>query len=104
MSGYGPRDNRVGWLPPGALPGPVELVWGSPPPGYHAPAVSFDGSDRFAHVKAFREAGAVNPGDAVAYLESGVFDRGGESVAGAGAAEGEEVAAGFEDAEAFGGP
>lgn len=44
MSGYGPRDNRVGWLPPGALPGPVELVWGSPPPGYHAPAVSFDGS------------------------------------------------------------
>jgi hypothetical protein len=60
--------------------------------------------DGFRHVQRFRKSGPVQPGDRVADLEPGVFDGAGEAVEGAGAAEGEYVPAGFEDAQAFGGP
>ena len=55
-------------------------------------------------VERFWESGGVHPGDAVADLEPGVLDSAGEAVPGAGASEGEQVAPGLEDAQAFGGP
>src|SRR6516225_8699366 len=60
--------------------------------------------DRFRHIQRLRKPRTVKPRNGIPYLESCVFDGAGESVPGAGAAEGEEVAAGFEDAQAFGGP
>src|SRR5690625_5500000 len=57
--------------------------------------------DGLGHVERLREAGPVQPRDAVADLESGVLDGGGEAVPGAGAAEREHVPARLEDTQAL---
>lgn len=46
----------------------------------------------------------VNPQDSVAHLEARVLDRAREAVIGAGASRREQVPAGLEDAQGFGGP
>src|SRR5690606_1292178 len=60
--------------------------------------------DGLGHVQRLREPAAVQPRDAVAYLEPGVLDGARETVPGAGATEREQVATRFEDAQALGGP
>jgi hypothetical protein len=52
----------------------------------------------FRYVPGFRKSGTIEPANGVADFEAGVFDGAGEAVVGAGAAEGEEVAAGLQDA------
>src|SRR5699024_2404579 len=58
----------------------------------------------FGHVVRLREPAAVQPCEAIAHLESGVFDCDGEAVPGAGATECGDVSAGLEHPIAGGNP
>src|SRR5690606_1886450 len=53
--------------------------------------------NRLPHVKGLGEAGAIKPHQTVADLKTGIFDGAGQTMIGAGAAEGQEVAARLED-------
>jgi hypothetical protein len=57
-----------------------------------------------ADVQTLGKAAPIEVGEAIPDLEPGVLQRADEAVIGAGAAEGQEMASGFEDAESFGGP